>query len=261
MNRTSNHAAVEQAPVTGVVIQARIGSTRLPGKVLMDLGGRTVLSHVIERCQAIEGVDVVACAVPKSKADDPVAEEATRNGAAVFRGAEKDVLGRVLGCARAQAMHIVMRITADCPLLDPTVCAGVLRLQRVTGADYVSNDMKLCWPRGLDCEVVTRAWLERAAEEATDAEDREHVTRYIRRHPEVHWEHLPLLGKSVQHIRLTLDTEDDLRDLRRIVATLPPGRTGWGYDRVLRLVAADPELAGRLNGRGQHDGLWMVRGI
>ncbi|MCW5699289.1 MAG: glycosyltransferase family protein [Rhodospirillales bacterium] len=261
MNDCSRTPVMANRPVTGVVIQARIGSTRLPGKVLMDLNGRTVLSHVIERCQAIAGIDEICCAVPRGKTNDAVADEAQRHGIAVFRGSEKDVLDRVWRSARAHAMEVVMRITADCPLLDPAICAGVLRLQRVTGADYVANDMKLSWPRGLDCEVVTAAWLQRAAEEAIDPEDREHVTRYVRRHPDVHWEHLPLLGPSVQHFRLTLDTEDDLRDLRRIVAALPPGREGWRYDRVLRLIAADPELASRMNGSGEHDGLWTVPGI
>jgi spore coat polysaccharide biosynthesis protein SpsF (cytidylyltransferase family) len=245
----------------GVVIQARIGSTRLPGKVLLDLGGQTVLSRVIERCRAVDGIAVVCCAVPEGTADDPVATEAERCGARVVRGSEHDVLDRFRLAAEICGLEVVLRITADCPLLDPAVCNGILRLQRVTGADYVANDMKLSWPRGLDCEAVTARWLRRAAAEASETADREHVTRYIRRHPEVHWEHLPYLGKCHRHIRFTLDSEDDLRDLRRIVAALPAGRAGWRYPEVLRIIAGDPSLSGRCAGRGPCDGLWTVPGV
>jgi spore coat polysaccharide biosynthesis protein SpsF (cytidylyltransferase family) len=244
----------------GVIIQARIGSTRLPGKVLLDLGGQTVLSRVIERCRAIDGIDVVCCAVPKGADDDPVAAEAERSGATVVRGSENDVLDRFRLAADICGLEVALRVTADCPLLDPAVCSGILRLQRVTGADYVANDMKLSWPRGLDCEAITSKWLARAAIEACEAEDREHVTRYIRRHPEVHWEHLPYFGHGHRHIRFTLDDADDLRDLRRIVGALPAGRAGWRYTEVLRVISTDPALSGRC-GRGSCDGLWTVPGV
>lgn len=161
---------------TGVIVQARIGSSRLPGKVLMRLGDRTVLAHVLERCLAICGIDVVCCAVPDGPADDRVAEEARRSGAEVFRGSETDVLDRYYRAAATFRLDVILRVTADCPLLDPGVCGDVLSLRSAAGADYVCNNLPPSWPHGLDCEAMTFAWLERAAHEASQPYEREHVT-------------------------------------------------------------------------------------
>ena len=107
------------------IIQARMGSTRLPGKVLLDLGGRTVLARVIERALMIPGCDVVVCAVPESADDNPVAEEAARAGAVVTRGSTTDVLDRYWRAAQAVEADAIMRITSDCPLIDPAVCGAL----------------------------------------------------------------------------------------------------------------------------------------
>ena len=164
------------------IVQARMGSTRLPGKVLKSLAGPSVLEHVLRRCQAIDGIDVVCCAVSNDSESDPVAREAERAGAVVFRGAQDDVLERYHQAAIACDADIVMRITSDCPLVDPAVCAEVLSMLQNTGADYCANNMPPSWPHGLDCEVFTFDWLDRAAREAERPSEREHVTQFIRRH-------------------------------------------------------------------------------
>ena len=166
---------------TAVIVQARTGSTRLPGKVLRKLGAKTVLAHVLARCAAIQGADAVVCATSTLPQDDPVAEEAARAGAHVFRGSESDVLQRYLEAARSVSADVVLRVTADCPLIDPDVCAAVIVLRAATDADYASNNMPRLYPHGLDCEACRVAALAEAAAVTHDPFDNEHVTPWLRR--------------------------------------------------------------------------------
>lgn len=228
---------------SGVIVQARAGSTRLPGKVLMDLAGRSVLAWVVERCQAIAGIEAVCCAIPAGVADDEVAAEARRLGASVFRGSELDVLDRYHRAAEAFGLSVVMRITSDCPLIDPALCAEVLRLHREAEVDYVCNNMPPSWPHGLDCEAMSFDWLARAAKEAEEPNDREHVTPYIRRHPRALRANLARPGPSAYHHRWTLDTRLDLWFLQEMAARLPEGPTGWDHRVPLAMAEADPTLA------------------
>ena len=241
--------------VTGIVVQARSGSSRLPGKVLMPLAGRTVLAHVIERCLATEGVDVVCCAVPAGDADDAVTGEAVRCGAKVFRGSEADVLDRYWRAARALGIDVIMRITADCPLIDPEVCAAVLRLRAETDADYACNNMPPTWPHGLDCEAITFKWLERSTREATQPYEREHVTQYVRNHPEASKVNLPMPGGVAAEHRWTLDNERDFRFLDTLYARLPANRRAWDWAATLAIVEADPTLFAINAGQDRHEGL------
>lgn len=225
---------------TGVIVQARAGSTRLPGKVLMDLAGRSVLAWVLERCRAIDGVDAVCCAVPEGIADDAVAIEARRQGALVFRGSELDVLDRYHRAAEAFGFAIVMRITSDCPLIDPALSAQVLR--SLGEADYACNNMPPSWPHGLDCEAMSADWLARAAREATAPYDREHVTPFIRTHAQARRRNVPKPGTSAHHHRWTLDNRRDLLFLREMAARLPAGPAGWDHRVALAIAEADPDL-------------------
>ncbi|MBL6933362.1 MAG: glycosyltransferase family protein [Rhodospirillales bacterium] len=218
---------------TVAIVQARMGSSRLPGKVLMNLAGRTVLSHVLERCQAIDGVDSVCCAIPQGVDNDPVADEAEVAGAIVFRGSENDVLDRYYKAALALGADVVLRVTSDCPLIDPAVCADVLRLRQEEKADFATNNMPPSWPHGLDCEVFTFEWLTRAADEATQQEAREHVGPYVRNHAEARKVNLASPDASLAGHRWTLDTADDFEILTGLFARLPEGSQGWGYQAVL----------------------------
>lgn len=227
----------------GVIVQARMASTRLPGKVLMPLAGRSVLAWVLERCCAIPGIDMVCCAVPDGIGDEDVASEARRCGVPVFRGTQHDVLYRYYRAAEAFGFDTVMRVTSDCPLTDPRVCGDVLALFLRPGVDYACNNLPPSWPHGLDCEAMAFEWLARAVRDADAPEDREHVTPYIRRHPRARRRNLARPGGSAYHHRWTLDTRRDLCFLQAMADRLPEGSAGWDHRVALAIVTADPALA------------------
>jgi perosamine synthetase len=221
----------------------------------MDLAGSTVLHHVVSRCMAIAGVDVVCCAVPAGAADDAVAEEAARHGAVVFRGSELDVLDRYYRAALECRADVVVRVTSDCPLLDPVLAAGVLSLVTRDGAGYACNNLPPSWPHGLDCEAFPFAWLERAAREARLPSEREHVTPYLRNHRDVHKLSLHGPGGRALDHRWTLDNEADLCFLRALFQRLPPGAAGYDYRVPLMIVEQDPALAAMNAGQDRDAGL------
>ena len=140
---------------TAVIIQARMTSTRLPGKVMLDLGGRTVIDHVLSRCKVIRGVDVVCCAVPRTAESRPILDIAEALEIETFEGSEHDVLARYWEAGKALKADVVLRVTSDCPLIDPLVCSEVLALIRSKEAEFACNNMPPTWPHGLDCEAVT----------------------------------------------------------------------------------------------------------
>ena len=161
---------------TAIIAQARLESTRFPDKAMQKIRDKTVLAHVLKRCLAVKNADVVCCAIPDNAANDVVAKEAERVGTQVFRGAEEDVLDRYYQAARRLGVDVVMRVTSDCPLIDPDICAQVIDLRDRLGVDFATNNTPVAWPHGLDCEVFTFDLLEKTA--AEDGRDwaREHVT-------------------------------------------------------------------------------------
>ena len=224
-----------------VIVQARMTSTRLPGKVLMELGGTTVLDHVLTRCAALPGIDKVCCAIPEGDRHDAVAAEAERCGAVVVRGAELDVLDRYHHAAQSLRASVVMRVTSDCPLIDPGLCGEVLAMLLADDtADYAANNFSHRYPHGLDCEAFRSDALARAWNEATDDYDREHVTPWLRRASGIHRLSLggpnPELGK----LRWTLDFPEDLEFCRALFARLGPGIPPW--TETLKICSAHPEL-------------------
>jgi spore coat polysaccharide biosynthesis protein SpsF len=168
-----------------VVVQARTGSTRFPNKVLADLGGRTMLGGMLERIAPLAddpGTEVVV-ATSDRQGDDAVAQVATAAGVAVTRGSEQDVLQRFLTALEEHPADTVVRLTADCPLMDPQVVRAAVAVHQATGADYTSNTLARTFPDGLDVEVISAAALRWAAEHATTLDEREHVTPHLQRHP------------------------------------------------------------------------------
>jgi glutamate-1-semialdehyde 2,1-aminomutase/spore coat polysaccharide biosynthesis protein SpsF len=227
---------------TAVIVQARTGSTRLPGKVLRKLGAKTVLAHVLDRCASVKGADAVVCATSTLPQDDPVAAEAARTGAHVFRGSESDVLERYLAAARSVDADVVLRVTADCPLIDPDVCAAVIALRSSAGADYASNNMPRLYPHGLDCEAFRVAALAEAAAATSDPFDHEHVTPWLRRKLGLKRANLVGPGWPASMHRWTLDYPEDLDFFSAIFAALPEPETARMQD-VLSLLAARPDIA------------------
>ncbi|MBF0285767.1 MAG: glycosyltransferase family protein [Magnetococcales bacterium] len=234
-----------------VIVQARMGSTRLPGKVLQTLVGETVLRHVLRRCAAIPGVDAVCCAIPETPDSDPVAEEAARCGAVVVRGSELDVLDRYDQAARQLGCDVVMRVTSDCPLIDPQVAGAVLRLLLDHDAGYASNNLPASWPHGLDCEAFRREWLEQAAREARDPFEREHVTPWLKTSPLVRRVNLDGPGGEAQQQRWTLDFPEDLAFFQALFPLLPSPPALPGWREVWGVLQHHPEIVA-LNAR-RHD--------
>src|SRR5277367_2863697 len=144
------------------IVQARMGSTRLPGKVLIDLGGETVLARVIARLRRAELVKEIVVATTDSAADDAIVGECRRLDVPTFRGSESDVLDRYYWAARGCPASVVVRITSDCPLIDPQLVDETIRVFQQQQADYASNTFSRTYPRGLDAEAFTTAALEQA---------------------------------------------------------------------------------------------------
>jgi spore coat polysaccharide biosynthesis protein SpsF (cytidylyltransferase family) len=225
---------------TVVIVQARSGSSRLPGKVLMSIGGSTVLAWVLRRCALIEGIDAVVCAIPAGEADDVVAVEAERSGAAVWRGSEQDVLDRYYQAACAFGADVVLRVTSDCPAIDPAVAASVIKLRAETAADFAANNFERSWPHGLDVECFTFPALERAWREATTAHEREHVGPYMR--DPSRFQLANLAGPGLAQERWTLDFPEDYAFFEALFDELPAdGR--WGWRDVLDVVRRRPDIA------------------
>lgn len=227
---------------TAIIVQARIGSSRLPGKVIQDLAGRPVLEHVLRRCAAIPCADVVVCAVPDQAESEILEAIALKSGAVIFRGSELDVLSRYLGAAQSVGAQLVMRVTSDCPLIDPEICGRVLALHQQQGADYAANNMPASFPHGLDCEAMTIDALSKASEMACEVGDREHVTPWLRRAPEIRRANLSSGDPSLVRHRWTLDFPEDLAFLRSVFASLPDDSSGRMAD-VLGMLEQQPALS------------------
>jgi spore coat polysaccharide biosynthesis protein SpsF len=204
-----------------------MGSTRLPGKVLADLGGRPLLSFMLERLGGLP-VDHLVIATSDLPADDPVARLGADLGVATFRGSHEDVLGRFAGALATFPADLVVRLTGDCPLADPQIIVDALTLADNTGAHYTSNTLIRTFPDGLDVEVITAPALAEAADSAVDPIEREHVTPYLYRRPERFRLAALRCPEMLGDERWTVDTPSDLEFVRSIVAALAPDpRFGW----------------------------------
>ncbi len=225
-----------------IIVQARMGSTRLPGKILKDLGGMSALAQCLRRCAAIPGIGKLVCAIPEGEAEAPVVAEAERCGAMVARGPSADVLKRYAIAARAAEADIVMRVTSDCPLIDPVLCGRLLSRLQDEGLDYCSNNQPPSWPHGLDAEAFRASALFEAEDKATDPFDREHVTPWLRRAPHLKRGNIARQGGDLsQECRWTLDYPEDYAFLAALFEHLPAAIVST--EDVLAVLAAHPGLA------------------
>jgi spore coat polysaccharide biosynthesis protein SpsF len=227
-----------------VIVQARMTSTRLPGKILADLAGRPMLAQQIARIGKCRNVDEIVIATTTNATDDPVAALATDEKVGLFRGSEHDVLARYVGAAHAAHADVVVRITADCPLLDPGIVDRVIDCLLEEPCDYASNTAVRTFPRGLDVEALHVDALLRTARLGTSQMAREHVTWFIHQdRPDL------FLRRSVRDpvdnsdLRWTVDTPDDLELVRRIYQESPPGHD---YRALIEWLRTRPDLI-RLN--------------
>lgn len=220
-----------------------MGSSRLPGKVMMDLAGRPILEHVLRRCQKIQNADIVVCAIPEDPQNDPIDQLCEACGVRVVRGDENDVLGRYHKAAKLVDATVVMRVTSDCPLIDPEVCDAVLELRKQSDLDYACNNMPLSFPHGLDCEAFTMAAFDIAWRESNTQEQREHVTPWLRQNPDISNGALKGPGGSASEHRWTIDYPEDLDFFRALFAQLPGDPSTIHYREVLKVLKKDPSLA------------------
>lgn len=230
---------------TVAIMQARTGSSRLPGKVLLEVAGEPMLAHQIRRLQRIEELDDVVVATTVDSADDPVAAVADAEGARWFRGSEHDVLDRYYKAAEAASAEVVLRVTADCPLLDPEVAGLVLS---ALAADdvlaYTSNVVERTYPVGLDAEAFTAETLACIFRLGRSPEAREHVTWFLlRERPDLF--RIGSVTDDVDNsdLRWTVDHPRDLELVRRLYDELDLARNPRSYREVVAHVREHPELA------------------
>ena len=225
-----------------VIVQARMGSSRLPGKVLQFLGRETALVRCLDRCAEIPGVDEVVCAVPHSVSDDPVAEVARRAGYRVTRGDEHDVLARYASAAREVNADIVMRVTSDCPFIDPAICGRVRDLLVASDADYACNNMPAKFPHGLDCEAFAAERLYDAEWLARTLHEHEHVTPWMRAREDLVKVCLAGPGSGLERFRWTLDHPEDLLFVRAVYDQLGERAATASWTEIAALCLRRPDI-------------------
>ena len=205
-------------PKITAIIQARMTSTRLPGKILMEVMGRPLLSYQIERLRFSNRIDDIIIATTTNKEDDPVAKLAQREGIKFYRGSEDDVLGRYYQVAKEYGAEHIMRLTGDCPLIDPAVCDQVTEYYFNYRLDYVHTGETFA--EGLDCELFSFRALEKAWKNAQVKSEREHVTLYFRNHPELFQFSKLDCKTDDSKYRITVDEEEDYVVAKAIIENL-----------------------------------------
>jgi glutamate-1-semialdehyde aminotransferase/spore coat polysaccharide biosynthesis protein SpsF (cytidylyltransferase family) len=217
------------------IIQARMGASRFPGKVLEFLNKKPVLHWVVDAVLLIPTIDQIVVATSDTEIDQPIADWCSKNQIAVFRGSESDVLSRFYVAAKEHNADVVVRITADCPLLDPNIVGQVLYLVVSGEVDYASNVSPATWPDGLDCEAFTIAALEEAHHKAGRQSDREHVTPYIRNNQyKFKIANVPAAMLGLQKHRWTIDTKEDLEFVEKLVKETKVNATTYDYLETLK---------------------------
>lgn len=230
------------------IIEARMRSSRLPGKVLLPILGKPLLQHMLERLHLARTVDQVVVATTDERSDDPIAHLCKQLGVGVHRGSEDDVLDRVVRTAEAFEADVIVESTGDCPLVDPGLVDKVVSDFRIGGADFVANMLEYTTPRGTDVRVFRAADLALINRRSADPADHEHVSLHFWEHPEnyrlrnVRTE----FPAEVANFRLTVDTPADYELIRQVFEALYPGNPAFTLADVLELLRRRPELA-RIN--------------
>ncbi len=242
------------------IVQARMGSTRFPGKVLEEIAGHPMLWQVVNRVRMARTVDNVTVATSTESSDRAVADFCAKEGIPCFLGSENDVLDRFYQAARSYEADAIVRITADCPLVDPQVVDKVVSAYLQDGYDYVTNTMRYTYPDGLDVEVFSFSALEMAWHEARFPAERQHVTPYISRSGRFRLHNVESeVDLSSRNLRWTVDEPADLEFVRAIYAYLGNNHKPFGLDHVLQLLEEEPHLmeinAGKIRNEGYYKSL------
>ena len=228
---------------TVIIVQARMTSTRLPGKVLKGVLGKPLLEYQIERLQRVKLADEIVIATTTNQTDNTIVGLCNRLSVSYFRGSEVDVLERYYQAATAHQASVVVRVTSDCPLIDSQVIDRVIEyyLQNESTYDYVSNCIKRSYPRGMDTEVFSFSVLEQAFLEATAQPDREHVTPFIYRQPQRYRLGHVIYAEDCSHHRWTVDTPEDFDLIKKIIEAIYPNQPNFTLEDYLQLLQQHPE--------------------
>lgn len=227
------------------IIQARVGSTRLPGKVLKNICGKTVLQHDIDRLRRVKNIDEIVIATTILEKDEAIVKEADRLGVKYFKGSEEDVLSRYYYAAKENNADVVVRVTSDCPLIDSEVTEKIIQyyMDNNDKYDYVSNTIDRTYPRGLDTEVFSFNSLQKAFNEASSMRDREHVTPYIWDNPHLFRLFQYKNQNDYSNLRWTLDTAEDFELINRVYGFLYADKgNNFNINDIIELYRKHPEL-------------------
>lgn len=228
---------------TVIIDQARMTSTRLPGKVMKEVSGKPLLEYQIERLKRANEADELVIATTINDTDQPILELCQRLGVAYYRGSEEDVLSRYYEAATKFGADLVVRVTSDCPLIDPTVANKVIKYYKDNwdNCDYVSNILTRTYPRGMDTEVFSYKVLQEAFFYAKEQPEREHVTPYICWHPERYkLDNVSHHENQCQH-RWTVDQIEDFLLIENIIKALYPNNPQFNTTDVLNILKENPE--------------------
>ncbi|MBD1872963.1 glycosyltransferase family protein [Nodosilinea sp. FACHB-131] len=226
-----------------IIVQARMTSTRLPGKVLKPVLGKPLLTYQIERLKRVKAADSIVIATTENSADDPIVELCQALAVDYFRGSEQDVLSRYYRAAQTAQADVVVRVTSDCPLIDPEVIDEVIQvyIAQRDRYDYVSNSLRRSYPRGLDTEVFSAQALEQAHREAIAQPDREHVTPFIYNHPNRYAIGQVTTAQDLSRHRWTVDTPEDFELIKRMLEALYPQVPNFTLQDCLDLLSQHPD--------------------
>jgi len=240
MPKSSNERQCKnEGKYIAIIIQARMSSSRLPGKVMRNLVGIPMIQHVINRAKQAKLADEVVVATTTKAVDDELADFCKKS-ASIFRGSEDDVLGRFYHAAREKGVDVVVRITADCPLVDPQVIDECIRQFLEKNVDYLSNFHPPTFPNGFETEVFSFHALERAWNEANMLSEREHVTPYLWKNPgKFRLENMPFT-RDVSNMRVTVDDLNDFIVVERVLKSIGEGGS---VNEVVELISSNPAIA------------------
>lgn len=224
-----------------IIIQARMGATRLPGKPLKHVLDKPLLSYLFERLRRTQNSDEIVVATTQHPRDQAIVDLCREEQIPVYRGSEEDVLDRYYQTAKAASADVIVRVTADCPLIDPQIVDEVINYFLTHQVDYASNVLERTYPRGMDVEVFSFAALERAATEADTPDQREHVTPYFYQNPKKF-----ILGgvkgkENHSIFRLTVDTQEDLILISLLIQELYPKKPDFTLNDLLEVLIAHPD--------------------
>ena len=223
---------------TVATIEARMTSSRLPGKVLLPVLNTTMLKHLVDRLKYVPSLDEIVLATTINKTDDVLIQFAKKENIKYFRGSEEDVMLRVIEAGELINADIIVEITGDCPIIDPEIVEQTIRIFHSNKADYVSNGHIRSYPDGMDTQVFKLETLKHSASMTTDPLDREHVTLHIRNHPE-HFSNINLVAPPELHwpeLGLTLDEIDDYKLIKKIIEYFGPVNPRFSCLEVIQLL-------------------------